>query len=170
MLKRGLLKVSKYKSHKGWYKVLNQGKLIKPLDEYMQSTKQKGNEFYIQFKSALERIAFCYADLNPKVVKFAIEPFNIPYIKPTDGQQHRYFIDMFIEFNTGDKFIVEIKSYNETVMPQPPKIPNPKAILNYKQALETFVVNQAKWKAAREFAAAKGLKFIILTERELRGF
>lgn len=159
----------KYSSHKGWYKVLNQGKLIKPLDEYMQSTKQKNNEFYIQFKSALERIAFCYADLNPKVKRFAVEPFNIQYIKPTDNQVHRYFIDMFIEFTTGDKFMVEIKSFAETVMPVPPKVKNPKSVLNYKQQLETYIVNQAKWKAATEFAKAKGLKFIVLTEKQLRG-
>lgn len=157
-----------YNSHKGWYKVLNQQKLIKPLDEYMQSTKQKNNEFYIQFKSSLERVAFCYADLNPKVKRFAIEPFNIQYVKPTDGQIHRYFIDMFIEFETGDKFIVEIKSYNETVEPVPPKVKSPKAILNYKERLETYIINQAKWKAAREFAVSKGLKFIVLTEKQLK--
>lgn len=158
-----------YNSHKGWYKVLNQQKLIKPLDEYMQSTKQKDNEFYVQFKSALERIAFCYADLNPKVKRFAVEPFNIQYIKPTDGQVHRYFIDMFLEFVTGDKFLVEIKSFSETVAPTAPKVKSPRAVLNYKQRLETYIINQAKWKAAGEFAATRGLKFIVLTEKQLRG-
>lgn len=159
----------KYKSHKGWYKILNQGKFIKPLDEYMQSTKQRDNEFYVQYKSALERIAFCYADLNPKITKFSVEPFNIPYVKPTDGLVHRYFIDLFLEFVTGEKFLVEIKSYNETIKPIPPKIKSPNVILRYKQQLETYLINQAKWASAKQFAESRGMKFIVLTEKQLRG-
>lgn len=163
-------KQSKYSSaHRGYYKILNQGKFLRPLDEYMQSTLQKDGQYCIQYKSALERIAFCYADLNPKVQKFSVEPFSIQYIKPTDGRVHQYFVDMYIEFITGDKFIAEIKSYSETVMPQAPKSKSPNAILRYKEQLETYLVNTAKWKAAREFAASRGLKFIILTEKELRG-
>ena len=161
---------SKYRNaHRGYYKILNQKKFIKPLDEYMQSTIQKDNEFYIQYKSSLERIAFCYADLNPKVSKFSVEPFNIQYVKPTDNQVHRYFIDLYIEFVTGDKFIVEIKSFNETIPPEMPKSKSPNSILRYKEQLETYIVNQAKWKAAKEFAESKGLKFIVLTEKELKG-
>jgi hypothetical protein len=30
-----------------------------------------------------------------------------------------------------------------------------------------YAVNQAKWKAAREFAQANGMKFIVITEKEL---
>jgi hypothetical protein len=73
---------------------------------------------------------------------------------------------MYIEFNTGDKFIVEIKSSNETVLPQKPKSVN--ALIRYKNALETFLINQSKWKSAKEFAQKHGMKFIILTEKQLR--
>lgn len=159
---------SSHASRKGWYKILNQRKFVKPLDEYMQSTLVKDNECYIQYKSNLERIAFCYADLNPKVQKFSIEPFSIPYVKPLDNQVHRYFVDMFIEFATGDKFLVEIKPYHETMMPEQPKVKSPNAVLRYKEQVETYLVNQAKWKAASEFAASKGMKFIVLTEKQLK--
>lgn len=158
----------KYNSKKGWYKILNPGKFIKPLDEYMQSTKMKDNDCYIQYKSSLERIAFCYADLNPRVTKFSIEPFNIPYVKPTDNKVHRYFIDMLLVFETGEKFLVEIKSYGETIPPNPPKIKNANSMIRYQEALETFMTNQAKWTQAKQFAEQRGFKFIVLTEKQLK--
>ena len=67
----------KYKSYKGWYKIINTQKFIKPLDEYMESTVFKDGNLFIQYKSKLEYIAFRFADLNPKIVKFSVEPFNI---------------------------------------------------------------------------------------------
>ena len=116
----------------------------------------------------LERIAFRYADINPKVKYFSIEPFNIPYVKPLDNKVHRYFIDMYLEFINGSKFIVEIKSKGETIRPIKPKKLTSKSILNYKESVETFIVNQAKWKSAKEFAKEKNLKFVILTEEQLK--
>ena len=158
----------KYKSHKGWYQIRHKEKFIKPIDEYMESCVQKDGYIYIQYKSMLERIAFRYADMNPKVKYFSIEPFNIPYVKPLDNKVHRYFIDMYLEFINGSKFIVEIKSKGETIRPIKPKKFTAKSILNYKESIETFVINQAKWKSAQEFAKQKNLKFIILTEEQLK--
>ena len=158
----------KYKSHKGWYQIQHKEKFIKPIDEYMESCVQKDGYIYIQYKSMLERIAFRYADINPKVKYFSIEPFNIPYVKPLDNKVHRYFIDMYLEFINGSKFIVEIKSKGETIRPIKPKKLTSKSILNYKESVETFIVNQAKWKSAKEFAKKKNLKFVILTEEQLK--
>lgn len=158
--------MGKYSSKKGWYKIINTNKFIKPLDEYMESTKFSDNNLYVQYKSKLERIAFHYADINPKIKYFSVEPFHIPYVKPIDNKVHRYFIDMYIEFVTGDKFLVEVKSSSETRQPEKPK--NKKGILRYKEAVQTFLVNTAKWKSATEFAKTKGMKFIILTENELK--
>lgn len=158
----------KYKSHKGWYVLQHPEKFIKPLDGYMESYMYKDGVSYIQYKSMLERIAFRYADMNPKIAKFSIEPFNIKYIKPTDNKPHRYFIDMFIEFVTGEKFIVEIKSKGETQQPKKPKILNEKNAKYYKDSIITYAVNKAKWESASEFAKQKNMKFIILTEDQLK--
>lgn len=158
----------KYKSHKGWYQVQCTEKFIKPIDEYMESCIRKDNAIYIEYKSMLERIAFRYADINPKVKYFSIEPFNIPYIKPLDNRAHRYYIDMYIEFVNGQKFIVEIKSKGETIRPSKPRVFNAKSAQRYKEAVETYIVNQAKWNSAKEFAKSKGLQFIILTEDQLK--
>lgn len=145
------------KSYKGWYKLVNGDKFIQPVDETMQSTRQTDMGTFILYKSLLERRAFVYADLNPKVRYFSIEPFAIEYVKPTDNKVHRYYIDLFIEFKNGKRFIIEIKPYNQTVLPKKKNA----------YELETYMINQAKWESAKEFAKQKNLKFIILTEREL---
>jgi hypothetical protein len=156
-----------YKNVKqGWYKLVNPHKFVPPIDNHMKSFNESTNE--VQYKSSLELNAIKYADFNPHVKRFSLEPFHIKYIKPTDGKEHRYFIDLFLEFRTGDKFIVEVKSKNETTPPQKPKSRTPKAIKRYHDAMTTFAINTAKWNAAREFAKKNDIRFIILTEDELK--
>lgn len=152
-----------HNSYKGWYQLLNPNKFIKPIDEYMQSYK----DGHVNFKSRLELKAIKYADFNKHIISWSIEPFNIKYVKPTDGKIHRYFIDLFLEFSSGDKFIVEIKPKSETLPPKKPTKNTQKASMNYQLALQTYSINQAKWKAAEEFAALNKMKFIILTDEEL---
>ena len=152
---------------KGLYKVINKNKVIKPLDQQMESFIIENDEIFLKYKSSLELKAIKYADFNKHVVKFALEPFAIQYIKPTDGKPHRYYVDMFLEFTSGDKFIVEIKSKGETQLPKPPTKPNEKSIRRYQEALTTYTINQAKWAAATEFAKSNKIRFIILTEDEL---
>jgi hypothetical protein len=152
-----------YSPYRGWYKLTNPNKFVRPLDETMQSTKITNDGLYIQYKSLLERKMFVYADLNPKVKHFSIEPFPIEYIKPTDNRVHRYYIDVFIEFTNGSKVFVEIKPYCETVIP--PKTSNSD---KYKKRLITYMINQAKWKSAKEFAKNKGCEFVVITEKELK--
>lgn len=155
----------KYISAKqGWLKLRHPEKFMKPLNEYMDSSR----DGYVEYKSGLERAAFIYADLNPKIAKFSVEPFAIMYQKPEDQKMHRYFPDMFIEFVSGQKFIVEIKSKGETRPPSKPKQPNPQNMASYKKACLTFMTNQAKWNAAKSFAESQQMKFIILTEDELK--
>jgi len=155
--------MKKYKSKKGWYKLVHPEKFLKVLDETMQSSK----DGYVQYKSSLELKFLRYCDLNKYIKNFSLEPFPIPYVKPTDGKVHRYYIDFYVEFITGHKVLIEIKSYNETVKPQKPNKLTPKNIQSFNEALQTYIINLAKWKACKEFADNKGLKFMILTENEL---
>lgn len=156
-----------YKSaKKGWYELINHEKFIVPTSESASVMKSYDNG-KVQYKSGLELKAIRYCDYNKHIVKFSLEPFAIQYIKPTDGKVHRYFVDLFIEFSTGQKFLVEIKSSSETKEPRKPSKKTSKAIDNYNNKVLTFAVNKAKWLAAEQFANSKGLKFIILTEEEL---
>ncbi len=152
-----------YSSYKGWYQLLNPDKFIRPIDEHMGSYRAGA----INYKSRLELNAFKYADFNKHVKNWSIEPFAIHYIKPTDWKPHRYYVDMFLEFTSGDKFIVEVKSKGETLVPKPPSKPTEKSIKRYQEALTTYAVNQAKWKAAKDFAQKNKIRFVILTEDEL---
>lgn len=154
------------KSKKGWYRLLNPSKFVRPIDEYMGSFR----DGEVQYKSSLELIAFRYADYNKHVKSWSVEPFPIQYVKPTDGKQHRYYVDLYLEFANGKKFIVEIKPKSETTPPKKPKPPlKSKNITRYQVAMQTWMINQAKWNSARLFASKNGLEFIILTENELKG-
>lgn len=152
----------------GWYKVINSSKVSKPMDEHMKSYEYIDNVIYLKYRSSLELKAIRYADFNKHVLKWSVEPFPIKYVKPTDGKIHRYYIDLFLEFTNNIKFLVEIKSKSETIKPIVPKRKTEKSIWYYQKALQTYAVNQAKWKAATEFAKLNNMQFIILTENELK--
>ena len=152
-----------YNNKEGWYTLQNPEKFLKPIDEHMQSH----NNGKVNYKSGLELKGIRYCDWNKHIIKWSLEPFNIKYVKPTDGKIHRYYIDLFIEFSTVDKFLVEIKSSGETKPPKKPQKKTQKSLINYQKALQTYAINQAKWKAAKLFAEKNNLKFIILTENEL---
>ena len=161
-----------YKSAKnGWYKVLNDQKFIIPVNEsikVMKSYKIVAGEIQVNYRSGLELKCLRYCDMNIHIKKFSLEPFCIPYLSAKDGKIHRYFIDFFIEFSNGQKFLVEVKSSGETREPKMPGKKTEKAILNYQKALQTYAVNKSKWASARQFCKEKGLTFIILTENELK--
>lgn len=153
-----------YKNVKqGWYRLLNPEKFIKPIDELMNSHK----DGHVNYKSSLELKSIRYCDWNDNVRKWSLEPFAIQYFKPTTGKFHRYYIDLVIEFSNGEKFLVEVKPYSQTIPPKRPRKNTTKARNNYARALETWIINQAKWKAAEQFCKQNGFKFIKLTEQEL---
>ena len=118
------------------------------------------------YRSGLELKFFRFCDDNKNVVKWGSENVIVPYYSPLDNKGHRYYVDNYIEILEGKKltkYLVEIKHSRETKPPKT-KYRNRKHLL-YEQ--KTFVTNQAKWKAAREYSRKRGYKFIILTEKEL---
>jgi hypothetical protein len=152
-----------------WYSIINKHKFIPPTDKTMKGFKIVNESVQVFSRSSYELRAFRYADSNPAITKWSAEPFAIHYVKPTDFKKHRYFVDMYLEFVSGDKYLVEIKPYNETQPPKTPKRKTPKSEVNFKKAQETYAINQCKWEAAKHFAAQNNMKFIILTEKELFG-
>ena len=154
-----------YNNRTGLYKLINPQKFIPPADNHMKSFNESTGE--LVYKSGLELKSLRYCDYNKHVVKFSLEPFPIPYRSPKDSKIHRYYVDLYMEFSTGDRFIVEIKSKGETVPPKKPKKKTSKAIMNYKKAQLTYAVNEAKWKEAEKFASERKMRFIILTEEHL---
>ena len=107
------------------------------------------------------------SDNNPSVIKWLSEETVIPYRCPTDNRIHRYYIDFKIKVRTKEDkiktYLVEVKPHKQTL---PPDYPGRQTRRYLTESL-TFMKNQAKWKAAREFCKDRGYEFVIITENEL---
>lgn len=130
--------------------------------------KYVGNPNNIIWRSTWERSLMRWLDENPDIVKWSSEETIVPYISPVDNKQHRYFVDFTATFKNGQTLLIEVKPKYQTV---PPKIKNSKTQKGQQKMLaemETFAVNDAKWKAADKYAQQRGMKFCIFTEESLQ--
>lgn len=130
--------------------------------------KYLGNPSNIVYRSSWERSFLHWCDITRQVARWSSEELVIPYRSPIDGKTHRYFVDFVVWMSTPNgiqKYAVEIKPKSECVPPKPPK----KKSMNesYIRRLQTYEVNQAKWKHAQAWCEAHDFKFIVLTENEL---
>lgn len=129
--------------------------------------KYAGDPTCIIMRSSWETKFASWCDKNPAVVKWLSEETVVPYRCPTDNKLHRYFIDFQIQIKQKDKmlktYLVEVKPAAQT---QPPIFPG-KRTQRYLTESMTFIKNQAKWKAATEYAKDRGWEFKIITEYEL---
>jgi len=130
--------------------------------------KYKGDPTNIVYRSLWERKFMRYCDLNENVNQWQSEEFWIPYKSPLDNKIHRYFPDFFVKYK--DKsgktrvMVIEIKPKNQVVMPEK----NPKRrTKSWATKVQTWVVNQAKWEAAKEYCLDRNYEFRIMTEEDL---
>lgn len=127
--------------------------------------KYKGDPNKIVTRSNWERIFCVWLDKNPAVLKWSSEEVVVPYFSPIDKQEHRYFVDFAIQYvGPGGEIknkLIEIKPEFQTMMPTNRRAPS------YEDQVKTFLVNQAKWEAAKIFAEKRGMEFQVLTERNL---
>lgn len=129
--------------------------------------KYKGNPDNITCRSLWER-KFCkYLDDNVNIVGWAFEPVKIPYLSPADRAMHFYIPDFLIEKKNNDgsveTIMVEIKPEKQTKMPDKGK----KSKKTYITETMTYAINIEKWKSADIFCKENGIKFKILTEKDL---
>ena len=130
--------------------------------------KYKGNPTNIVYRSSWEKKFMNWCDLTESVSEWQSEEFFIPYRSPLDNRMHRYFPDFLIKYqdNNGKRriMVVEIKPKKETKMPAT----NPKKrSKSWAYSVRTWAVNQAKWKAAREYCRDRNYEFKIMTEDDL---
>lgn len=122
---------------------------------------------YAIFRSSYERKFFLWADKNPNVLEWGSENIVVPYISPIDNRYHRYFVDNYIIIKEGNnikKYLIEIKPFSQTQKPKPSNRKKKSTVL-YENT--QWVINQAKWEAAKKFAASRNAEFLLLTEKEL---
>ena len=121
----------------------------------------------IIYRSLWELKFMKWCDSHDHIVEWGSEEIVVPYRSPLDGRVHRYFPDFYIKVKskngTMKKYIIEIKPKKQTLEPKQPK----RRTKRYLTEVTTYVTNQAKWEAAREWCLDRGLEFLILTEEHL---
>lgn len=129
--------------------------------------KYAGDPTNIIMRSSWETHFALWCDRNPNVVKWSSEETVVPYRCPTDNKVHRYFIDFKIQIKDKDgntkTYLIEVKPAKQLV---PPVFPGRKT-QRYLTESTMFIKNQAKWAAARAYAADRKWEFKIITEKEL---
>lgn len=138
-------------AYKGKYKIKNP-------DKYL------GNPSKVVFRSLWERNAFRWCEANPKVKLWNSEEVVVPYKYQVDNKLHRYYVDLLIQMDNKDTYLIEIKPKAQT---QPPKKRSRKTKKYINEQL-TYIKNQDKWEAADQYAKHKGWKFQVWTEETLK--
>jgi len=129
--------------------------------------KYKGNSNNIIYRSMWERRFMKYCDTNPSVIAWASEELIIPYLSPIDKKIHRYYPDFVVRLLDKDNkiktMVIEVKPKKETKPPRKKQ----KKTFKYLEEVRVWGINDAKWKAAKDFCLEKGWEFKILTEDHL---
>lgn len=125
--------------------------------------KYSGDYNNIIMRSSWETRFANWCDKNSSIVKWSSEETIIPYLCPTDGKMHRYFVDFKVTFKDGRTYLIEIKPAKQTIQPVFPG----RKTKRFLMESYAFIKNQAKWKAANEYAKDRDWGFKIITEHEL---
>ena len=114
------------------------------------------------YRSSWEFAFMRFCDEHPNVAQWASEAIRIPYRNPLTGKHTIYVPDFFIAY--ADKNgksrveLIEVKPANQTFREQ----------LGKSRANQAhWVINQAKWTAARAWAKQKGIFFRVINEGDI---
>src|SRR5210317_1318541 len=135
--------------------------------------KYKGDPSNIIYRSLWEFKFFRHVDVHPDVIWWQSEEVIVPYVSPIDGRRHRYFPDVIVHRKMPDgkrkTIMIEIKPKAQTRPPDMKKKNTDKGRISrrYLNEVKTYGVNEAKWKAAKEYCADRGWEFVIMTEDHL---
>jgi hypothetical protein len=138
-------------SYKGRY-------TLKKPDKYAGDAKK------VIYRSLWERNTFRWCENNPKVKLWNSEEVVVPYVSSVDKKLHRYYVDLLIQMENKQTYLIEIKPKKETV---PPKKRSRKTKKFINEQL-TYIKNNDKWEAANKFAEHNGWKFQVWTEETLK--
>ena len=122
--------------------------------------KYVGDHTKIKCRSLWERRLCKFLDENANILKWAFEEIAIPYTSPIDQKIHDYYPDFLVKFNDGKEvksWMIEIKPKKQTLL---------KENASKKEKI-TWIINNAKWEAAKNYCNKNNMEFKILTEKEL---
>lgn len=129
------------------------------------SSKYKGDPTRVVYRSLWERQVFRWLDFNDDVLQWCSEEIVIPYICQTDGKPHRYFVDLMVTLKNGETYLIEIKPKSQTIPPQK----SSRKTKKYITEVLTYVKNESKWKAAKEYCQDRKWTFQVWTEETIKG-
>ena len=129
---------------------------------FIPENKKKyiGDPEKIICRSLWERNICKFCDQTENIVKWSFEEVIIPYINPLDKKQHNYFPDFLIQFKNDSgiqTWMVEIKPKKQTYL---------KENASNKENI-TWIINSAKWEAAKRYCDQNNMEFKIITEKEI---
>lgn len=114
------------------------------------------------YRSSWEFTFMKFCDEHPSVEKWASESIKIPYRNPLTGKYTVYVPDFFVAYSDrgGKKRVelIEVKPANQAI-----KEKTGRSRVNQAH----WVINQAKWEAARSWCKQKGIFFRVITETDI---
>jgi hypothetical protein len=122
--------------------------------------KYVGDASKIVCRSLWERNVCKFCDEHPSIIKWSSEEIGIPYMSPIDSKMHTYYPDFIIQFKNNDglhTWMVEVKPKKQTILKESAS----------KRERMIWAVNNAKWKAAKDYCTKNNMIFKIITEKEL---
>ena len=128
--------------------------------------KYRGKNPVVISRSSWETRFFLWCEKHTQVEWWVSEEVVIRYIDPVDGKTRRYFPDCLVHTTNGETMLVELKPKCQTVRPKERRR-NGQLTKTYMNALKVYLVNMAKFEAARAYCNKKNYKFVILNEENI---
>jgi|TARA_Y100000389_G_C17327220_1_gene446204 hypothetical protein len=114
------------------------------------------------YRSSWEFAFMRFCDEHPSVSQWASEAIKIPYRNPLTGKHTIYVPDFFIVYadKRGQQKVelIEVKPANQAIKEKTGRS-------RANQA--SYILNQAKWEAARAYCKQKGMLFRVVTEADI---
>lgn len=122
--------------------------------------KYAGDASKIVCRSLWERNVCKFCDETPNIIKWSSEEISIPYVSPLDKKVHNYYPDFLIQFKNAaglQNWMVEVKPKKQTYLKENAS----------KKEKATWIINTAKWQAAKRYCDIHNIVFKIVTEKDL---
>lgn len=123
--------------------------------------KYLGKGFPI-YRSGWELQFMRFCDNHSSITQWSSEPMRIPYVNPLTNKKTTYVPDFLIQYtdknNTMKTELIEVKPAAQAIR---------ESVGRSTRNQAHYIINQAKWTAARQFCKQQGIIFRVITENEM---
>ena len=114
------------------------------------------------YRSSWELQFMRFCDAHTSIQQWACEAIKIPYRNPLTGKQTIYVPDFLIQYadknNKIHTDLIEVKPENQAFL---------ESVGKNKTRQAQFIQNQAKWAAAQLWCKQQGIRFRVVTEKDI---